>query len=137
MTKVYTAGTFDLFHYGHLNILLECKKLGHLTVGVSTDELVESYKGMKPVISLSDRYAIIKHLRCVDEVIVQEIFFDIKQLKPKNIDIIVLGSDWSNKPFPELDTALEMLKIEMRYIPYTKRLSTSKIKKHIVNNLRI
>jgi len=132
MIKVYTSGTFDLFHYGHLNILLECKKLGHLTVGISTDKLVERYKGLKPIMNYNDRYAIVKELRCVDKVIKQETFFDVKQLK--NIDIIVLGDDWLNKPFPELDIALETLKIEIRYIPYTKRLSTSKIKKYIIDN---
>ena len=132
MIRVYTSGTFDLFHYGHLNILLECKKLGHLTVGVSTDELVESYKGLKPIMNYTDRLSIIKELRCVDEVIKQETFFDVRQLR--NIDIIVLGDDWYDKPFPELDVALKTLKIEMRYIPYTERLSTSKIKKYIIDN---
>jgi len=133
MTNVYTCGTWDLFHYGHLNILLKSKELGdHLTVGVSTDKLVKSYKGINPIMSYSDRLSILKQIRCVDSVIKQETFFDIKQLR--DIDIIVLGSDWKNKFFPELETTLRELNIQMEYIPYTERLSTSAIKKYIINN---
>lgn len=132
MTNVYTSGTFDLFHYGHLNVLLKAKTIGdHLTVGVSTDELVESYKGINPIMGYEDRVAILKQIKCVDRVIEQSTFFDIKQLG--GIDIIVLGTDWENKPFPELENALEKLNIKMKYIPYTERLSTSAIKMHILN----
>jgi len=132
---IYTAGTYDLFHFGHLNILLRAKKLGdYLIVGVSTDTLVSKYKKIKPIVSYKDRTAIIKELKCVDKIIKQERFFDIKQLKKYNIDTIVLGDDWKGKSFPELDKALKKLNIKMAYVPYTKRLSTSKIKEKIIRN---
>lgn len=138
MTKkkiIYTSGTYDLFHYGHLNILLKAKKLGdYLIVGVSTDKLIKKYKGLKPVISYNDRVAIIKEMKCVDKVLKQYAFFDIKQLKKYNINSIVLGSDWENKEFPELKNIIKKLNIEMIYLPYTKHLSTSKIKKQIIKN---
>lgn len=138
MTKkkiIYTSGTYDLFHYGHLNILLKAKKLGdYLIVGVSTDKLIKKYKGLKPVISYNDRVAIIKEMKCVDKVLKQSAFFDIKQLKKYNINSIVLGSDWENKEFPELKNIIKKLNIEMIYLPYTKHLSTSKIKKQIIKN---
>jgi len=138
MTKnkvIYTSGTYDLFHFGHLNILLQAKKLGsYLIVGVSTDSLVSKYKTIKPIVCYRDRAAIIQNLKCVDKVIEQEKFFDVKQLKKYNISAIVLGDDWRNKPFPELERCLKKLNIRMIYVPYTKRLSTSKIKEKIIHN---
>ena len=132
---VYTSGAYDLFHFGHLNILLKAKKLGnYLIVGVSTDALIAKYKNIKPIICYKDRVAIINQLKCVDKVIKQDKFFDVKQLKSYNIDIIVLGSDWKGKSFPELEKCLKKLNIKMVYVPYTKRLSTSRIKKKIIKN---
>lgn len=132
---IYTAGSYDLFHFGHLNILLKAKKLGnYLIVGVSTDALISKYKGMKPIICYKDRIAIIKELKCVDKIIKQDKFFDIKQLKNYHITYIVLGDDWKNKKFPELEKCLKELHIKMIYVPYTKRLSTSKIKKSIIKH---
>jgi len=132
---IYTAGSYDLFHFGHLNILLKAKKLGnYLIVGVSTDSLISKYKKMKPIICFRDRISIIKELRCVDKVIKQDRFFDTKQLKKYNINTIVLGSDWQGQIFPELDKCLKELHIKMIYVPYTRRLSTSKIKEKIIRN---
>lgn len=132
---IYTSGSYDLFHFGHLNILLKAKKLGdYLIVGVSTDSLIKKYKGLKPIICYRDRLSIINQLKCVDKVIKQDTFFDVKQLKKYKIDIIVLGDDWKNKTFPELDKCLKELNIKMIYVPYTKRLSTSKIKEKIIRN---
>jgi glycerol-3-phosphate cytidylyltransferase len=132
---VYTAGSYDLLHFGHVNVFLKAKALGnYLIVGVSTDALISKYKGMKPIICYKDRVAIIKELKCVDKVIKQNTFFDVKQLKKYHIDIIILGDDWKDKSFPELDKCIKELKIKMIYVPYTKRLSTSKIKIKIINS---
>jgi len=132
---IYTSGSFDLMHFGHLNILQKAKKLGdYLIVGVSTDDLIKDYKQIKPIISYKDRVAIIRELKCVDEVIPQIRFFDVTQLQQYHIDIIVLGDDWRNKPFPELIQCLDALHIKMVYVPYTKRLSTSSIKRKIIKN---
>jgi glycerol-3-phosphate cytidylyltransferase len=132
---IYTAGSYDLFHFGHLNILLKAKKLGdYLIVGVSTDALISKYKNMKPIICYGDRVTIIKELKCVNKIIKQQTFFDIKQLKKYNISTIVLGDDWKGKVFPELDKCLKELHIKMVYVPYTRRLSTSKIKEKIIRH---
>jgi len=132
---IYTSGTYDLAHFGHLNILKKAKALGdYLIVGVSTDALVSKYKKMKPIVCYKDRIAIIQELKCVDKVIKQEKFFDVKQLKKYNISTIVLGDDWKNKSFPELERCLKELNIKIIYVPYTKRLSTSKIKEKIIRN---
>lgn len=132
---IYTAGTYDLFHYGHLNILLKAKAMGDfLIVGVSSNDLVKKYKGLKPIIRYKERRIIIEQLKCVNKVIKQSKFFDIHQLRKYNIDIIVLGSDWKNKKFPELEKCIKQLNIQMVYLPYTKKLSSSKIKEKIIRN---
>jgi len=64
----YTTGVFDMFHIGHLNILRRAKeKCDYLIVGVSTDELVQSYKHKVPIIPFEQRCAIVKAIRYVDE----------------------------------------------------------------------
>jgi glycerol-3-phosphate cytidylyltransferase len=135
MKIIYTAGTYDLFHYGHLNILLKARKMGdYLIVGVSTDKLISKYKGIKPIIHYKDRASVIKALKCVNKVIQQKTFFDVQQLKKYNISAIVLGDDWRGKKFPELDKCLKELNIKLIFVPYTKRLSTSKIKEKIIRH---
>jgi len=132
---IYTAGSFDLFHFGHLNILLKAKKFGnYLIVGVSTDKLIKQYKGMKPIICYKDRATILKELKCVNKVIKQQTFFDIKQLRKYKISTIVLGDDWRGKSFPELEQCLKELQIKIIYVPYTQRLSSSTIKEKIIRN---
>lgn len=132
---VYITGTFDLFHYGHLNILLESKKLGDvLIVGVSTDKLVKKINKIKPIIDYKRRASIVKELKCVDKVIQQKIRFDAKQLEKYNINIVVMGSDWKTKSFPELKKFLKITKTKVIYIPYTKHISSSEIKEKIIRN---
>ncbi len=129
---IFTSGSYDLFHFGHLNILLEAKKLGlNLFVGVSTDELIELYKGIKPVISYQDRAAIIKELKCVSGVYQQTSLVDLTLFKNMNADLFVLGSDWENN-FENEDINWLRDNNKIVWVPYTKRLSTSKIKKDII-----
>lgn len=71
MTKILTVGTFDVFHYGHLRLLEDAKKLGEtLIVGVASDSLVHAFKGYgRPIYPLEQRMAILAALRCVDIVL--------------------------------------------------------------------
>ena len=72
MKRVFTSGSFDLFHIGHLNILEKSAALGdELIVGVSTDELIEEYKGMKPIIPYEQRARIVASIKCVTKVVKQ------------------------------------------------------------------
>jgi len=137
MTKkkiIFTTGSWDLLHFGHLNILLRAKALGdYLIVGVSSDKLIKKYKGLYPIISYKDRIAIIKELKCVDKVVKQTKLVDIKQFKKLKADIFVLGSDWKNRYGSEgINWLREHNKII--FIPYTTRLSSSSIKEKIIRN---
>jgi len=130
MTKtVLTAGVWDLFHRGHLNIIKRAKEYGRLIVAVSTDELVKSYKNEYPVFCLKDRIEVLKACRYVDEVIVQTKILDINQLKEHKVDIIVIGDDWKDKYLEGLEWMKEHGKVI--YVPYTKGISTSLIKQKL------
>lgn len=131
---VYTSGTWDLFHIGHLNILKKSKELGDkLIVGVSTDELVASYKHYYPIISFKDRCEIVRSIRYVDEVVKQTKLSDPNQLKDLKVDIVTIGDDWKDKYLEGLEWAKKQKDVKVVYLPYTKRLSTTLVKEKIQN----
>lgn len=135
MTKkiVFTAGTWDLFHIGHLNIIKKSKEFGdHLVVGVSTDELVMSYKKYKPFIPYNERLEIIQSIKYVDETVKQTKLIDINQLKKFNVDIVTIGDDWKNKYLEGLDWMKKQGK-EVVYLPYTDGVSSTTIKQWIMS----
>ena len=91
----YTAGVFDLFHIGHLNILRRAKEqCEHLIVGVTTDELCYQRKQKLPVVREADRVAIVKAIRYVDEVVLQRDMDKLTVVKRFGVDAVFVGSDW-------------------------------------------
>lgn len=129
MKTVYTSGTFDLFHIGHLNILRRSKALGdRLVVGVSTDELVASYKKSKPIIPFEDRIAIIESLKDVDQAIRQDELFSQKLMTELDVDIMTIGDDWKDKHHPGMEWVKAHPKIKMVFLPYTQTVSSTRIK---------
>ena len=132
MIRVLTAGTWDLFHIGHLNIIKESIALGtELFVGVSSDELVEKQKGHKPLIPAKQRIEIIKNIVGVDTVYEQyEILptYDVKSFSP---DIITIGSDWEGKELEGLTWFKENDGTVM-YLPYTDGVNTTDLKERIL-----
>lgn len=132
---VYTSGTWDLFHIGHLNILEKSAALGdRLIVGVSSDELIYSYKGIKPVIPFEQRMRIVEAIGVVSKVIRQDVLTDIRQLKEYNVDIVTIGDDWKNKYLEGLEWMKSQPDKQVVYLPYTGGISTTSIKKIIIDN---
>lgn len=128
---VYVQGTWDLFHIGHVNILRKAHKLAkELIVGVNTSASVKKHKGSCPIISYRDRVKMLKACKYVDRVIKGDLTFNIDKLKRYKIEVLVLGSDWKGKYLAGVDEAKE-IGIEIIYFPYTKGISTTKVRERI------
>lgn len=131
---VYTLGTFDLLHVGHLALLEYCKTLGDVVaVGVASDKVVNSYKPNVPVIPLEERMEMLKSLRCVDIVRPYhelEYVSACKELKP---DIFVIGEDWGdNQHNKDVEFYLKSLGSKIIQVSYNPKTSSTKIKQNII-----
>jgi len=129
---VITYGTFDMFHIGHLRLLQRLKELGdELIVAVSTDEFNE-LKGKKTLIPYEQRAEIVANIKCVDKVIPEKNWEQkIDDIKKYNVDIFAMGDDWKGK-FDFLKDYCEVV-----YLPRTKDISTTQLKKSLANFLSI
>lgn len=121
--KIITYGTFDLFHKGHLNILKRAKEMGdYLIVGVSSDAFNKG-KGKECFYSQEDRMEIVRAIKYVDEVILEDSWEQKNDdIARCNIDIFVMGDDWKGK----FDYLSELC--EVCYLERTAGISTTKIK---------
>lgn len=128
---VYVQGTFDLFHVGHINLLKKARKIAKkLIVGVNVDKSIKEHKGYYPVINFRDRVKVLKVCKYVDKVVKSDLTFNIIQLRRLKIEVIVLGSDWKGKyVIGQIKAEEEGIKIV--YFPYTKRISSTKIRERM------
>ena len=135
--KVYTGGTFDLFHRGHVNFLRQCKEIGdYVIISLNTDEFIYRYKGEYPVVNYEDRKEVLLSCKYVDKVIPNS---EGEDSKPAILDVnpkfIVIGSDWAKKDYyKQMNFTQEWLDENgymLIYIPYTENVSTTLIKKKL------
>ena len=126
--RVITYGTFDLIHYGHINLLERAKKLGdYLIVGLSTNEFNEK-KNKKCYFSYEERTRLLEALRVVDLVIPEESWEQKRNdINLYQIDTFVMGDDWKGK-FDDLKDLCEVV-----YLERTPEISTTKIKTELKN----
>lgn len=135
--KVYTGGTFDLFHSGHVNFLRQCKEIGdYVVVSLNTDEFIYRYKGEYPIISYEQRKDVLLSCKYVDEVIPNNEGEDSKpSILSVNPKFIVIGSDWAKKNYYQqmnfTQQWLDSKEYILIYIPYTENVSTTAIKKKL------
>ncbi|PFE04384.1 glycerol-3-phosphate cytidylyltransferase [Bacillus cereus] len=131
MKKVITYGTFDLLHWGHINLLKRAKDLGdYLIVAVSSDEF-NKLKSKKSYHSYENRKMILEAIRYVDEVIPEHNWEQkTKDVVNHDVDIFVMGDDWEGE-FDFLAAYCEVI-----YLPRTAGISTTKIKKELVQVAR-
>ena len=131
-----TVGVFDVFHVGHLNLLERCKSMcEHLIVAVCGDDYVTEIKKKVPVYPEDQRRRILAALKCVDEVIPVSIAeTEDKMLLIKNhpFDVLFSGDDWKGSPrYLKTEEQFAKLGAKIEYLPYTKGISTTKIKEVI------
>ena len=138
MSRVlYTGGTFDLFHSGHVNFLRQCKLLGDVVVvSLNTDEFIQAYKGKPPIMSYAEREAVLRSCRFVDEVVPNTGGADSKPaILGVSPQILAVGDDWAAKDYyKQMQFTQEWLDsngIVLVYVPYTKGISTTELKKRL------
>lgn len=126
----YTTGVFDMFHIGHLNILRNAKdQCDFLIVGVSTDELVESYKHKTPVIPFAERMAIVESIRYVDKAVPQLTMDKFAAWKDLHFDAIFHGDDWRGSAmYTEVEEKLRTVGVDMVFLPHTEGTSSTMLK---------
>lgn len=144
MATVYTGGTFDLLHAGHIDLLRVCKKIagkdGTVVVALNRDCFVEQFKGRPPVCSYAERDAMLRGCRYVDAVTPNEGDGDSKKtiLKVKP-DFIIIGDDWAHKDYyKQMDFTPEWLDhqgISLLYVPRSRPLSSTVIKERTYGQL--
>ena len=134
MKRVITYGTFDLLHYGHINLLQRAKQYGdYLIVGLSTDEFNRSMKHKACYFTYEERERLLEAIRYVDLVIPEcnweQKLSDVKEYK---IDTFVMGDDWKGK--------FDFLKdegVEVVYLPRTPEISTTQIKADLYQSVEL
>ena len=127
MKKVITYGTFDLLHYGHINLLKRAKERGdYLIVALSTDEFNWNSKQKKCYFTYEERKKMLEAIRYVDLVIPEECWEQkVSDVKDFRVDTFVMGNDWEGK-FDFLKDSCEVV-----YLPRTPEISTTQIKKDL------
>lgn len=136
---VYTVGTFDLLHVGHLALLHHCKSLGNtVAVGVASDEVVARYKPNVPVVPLEERMEMLKALRCVDIVRPYYELEYVSGCKELDVDIFVIGEDWGRQPHNiDVESFLKAGGKSIVQVGYHPGTSSTKIKQRTLSQFRI
>lgn len=126
MTRVLTYGTFDTFHYGHIELLRRARQLGDwLAVGLSTDEF-NTQKGKTSYFNFSQRREFLSAIKYVDMIFPENTWEQKRNdIIKYNIDIFVIGDDWRGR-FDDLSDLCRVV-----YLPRSKNISSSLIKNSI------
>lgn len=130
----YTDGVYDLFHIGHLNMIEAAKeKCEYLIVGVHGDEVVNQYKHHYPIIAQAERARIIGSIKGVDKVVINDTRDKLTLLERYQFDVIFIGDDWKGtERWNNFEKVLAERNVDVIYVPYTKGISTTDIKKKIL-----
>jgi glycerol-3-phosphate cytidylyltransferase len=128
----YTAGVYDLFHIGHINLLQAAKAMcDTLIVGVTTDE-VALYKGKSPIIPFEQRLEIIKNISCVDLAVPQHIIDKVEAYERLHYDVLFVGDDWyGHESWKKYEYNLGLENVPVIYLPYTQGISTTELRNKI------
>lgn len=129
----YTSGVFDMFHVGHLNILRRAKELcDFLIVGVSTDDVVQSYKNKTPIIPYEQRVSIVEAIRYVDKVVPQDSMDKMEMWKEIHFDVMFHGDEWKGTDlYNKYEEDFLKVGVHIEYLSHTEGVSSSILREKI------
>lgn len=129
----YTDGTYDLFHVGHLNMIETAKaQCEYLIVAVHGDEVVRAEKPGSPIIGEEERRRIVASVKGVDQAEITRFRDKRKLWELYHFDVIFIGDDWKGTPrWQRFEKELREVGVDVIYVPYTKTISTTEIKRRI------
>ena len=135
----FTAGVYDLFHVGHLNLLERAReRCDFLRVGVISDEICQVLKKKTPIIPLEDRMRIIGALRCVDDVVPirdEMLLTKVEAFYEWPFDVTFSGDDHADDPFWQREEqVLAKLGARIEYLPYTESVSSSDLRNRLAGD---
>lgn len=131
----YTAGTFDMFHVGHLNLLKHAKeRCDYLIVGVNSDELVRTYKNKDVVIPLEERMQIVEAIKYVDEVVRMDTLDKLTAWEQNKFDLIFIGDDWKgSERWKKTEEEMAEYGVKVVYLPYTQQTSSTLLREKLLS----
>ena len=132
--KVYIGMTADIMHPGLIHIINEATKYGDVIVGLLTDKAIAEHK-LLPYLTYEQRKEVVENIKGVSEVIPQEEWSYVDNLKRIRPDYIIHGDDWKNGPLREIrEQVFEVMNEQggkVIEIPYTKGINSSSLDKEI------
>lgn len=131
----YTAGAFDMFHIGHLNLLKQAKEYCDiLIVGVNSDELIMRYKNKKTVINEDQRVDIVSSVRYVNKAAVVDTLDKVDALKKFKFDVLFIGDDWKGNPrWEETEKEMKKYGVDVIYLSRTKGISSTELREKLTS----
>ena len=134
---VFVPMAADVFHHGHVNILLKAKKYGNIVVGLMTDKGIKKYKKKYPLIKFKNRKKVLEQIKCIERIIPIDGLEYLKFAKFYKFDYFIHGNDWKKNIQSDVRKKLIILMKKWRGkvvdLPYTKNISSSIIRKKLKN----
>ena len=126
----YVPGAWDMFHVGHLNILLRAREqCDRLIVGVVTDEALFKAKSKYPIVPLAERIEVVSQLDIVDEVITDFSSNKLEVWSRVQFDVLFKGDDWRGTPKGDkLESDMASVGVQVNYFPYTAHTSSTMLR---------
>ena len=123
----YVPGAWDMFHIGHLNILLRSREqCDRLVVGVVTDEVLPAAKGKAPIVPLAERMDVVREIDVVDEVVIDYSSNKVEAWHRVGFDVLFKGDDWRGTPKGhQLEREMASVGARLAYFPYTVHTSST------------
>ena len=127
----YARGAYDLFHVGHLNLLRQARAhCDHLIAGVVSDEVLERTKNLTPVVPELERVEIVRHIRYVDEAVVDATANAFEAWQAYGFTVYFKGDDWRGTPKGlALEASFADVGVEIVYFPYTATTSSTRLRR--------